>query len=107
MQHPRASGTSMTSRVAHSPTEGETVMFTIIIVIVVAVAALLVYAATRPDSFRVQRSATIKALPDRIFPMIDSLKAWGPWSPCEKMDPDLKRTFRGPEVGQGSVYDSQ
>ena len=38
-----------------------------IIVIVVVVASLLVYAATRPNSFRIQRSATMRATPERIF----------------------------------------
>ena len=37
----------------------------IVIVIVVLIAAILVFAATRPDSFRVQRSAIIKAPPEK------------------------------------------
>ena len=80
---------------------------TIVIVIVVLVAALLLYAATRPDSFRIQRSATMRSPPDRVFALIDSLKAWGQWSPWEKMDPALKRTFSGPDSGTGAIYEWQ
>src|SRR2546422_5385912 len=70
-------------------------MFKIIaIVVVVLLAALLVYAATKPDTFRVQRSASIKAPPEKIFALINDLHSWGAWSPWEKMDPAMKRTHR-------------
>ena len=71
---------------------------------VVVVAGILVYAATRPDSFRVQRSASIKAPPEKIFAMINDLRGWSTWSPYEKKDPDMKRTFGGASSGKGAVY---
>jgi len=74
------------------------------IVIVLAAVGLLVYAAMQPDDFRIQRSATVKAPPERIYPLIASLKAWGPWSPWEKKDPAMKRTFSGPDAGVGAAY---
>ena len=77
----------------------------LIIVIAVVIAALLVFAATRPDSFRVERSTTIKAPPERIFAMIDSLKAWTPWSPWERLDPAMRRRYTGPDSGKGAVYE--
>ena len=64
----------------------------ILIVVVVAIAALLVYAYTRPDNFTVQRSASIKAPPEKIAALIDDFHAWTAWSPWEKRDPNLKRT---------------
>jgi Polyketide cyclase / dehydrase and lipid transport len=57
---------------------------TILIVIAVAVAAVLAYAATKPDTFMVRRSASIAAPPEKIFPMIDDLRAQSAWSPCGK-----------------------
>lgn len=54
---------------------------TIAIVLVVLVVALLLYAATRPDSFRVERSTTIKAPPEKIFAAINDLRRWEAWSP--------------------------
>ena len=74
------------------------------IVIVVLAAGILVYAATKPDTFRIVRTATIKATPEKIFPLINDFHKWGSWSPWEKLDPAMKRTFTGPDSGKGSVY---
>ena len=76
----------------------------ILIVVAVAVVGVLVFAATRPDTFRIERTATIKAPADRIFPFIDDFHRWGAWSPWEKIDPALKRTFSGPPSGKGAAY---
>jgi hypothetical protein len=76
---------------------------TILIVIAVAVAAVLVYAASKPDTFMVRRSASIAAPPEKIFPMIDDLRAQSAWSPFEK-DPNMKRTHSGAPRGKGAVY---
>lgn len=76
----------------------------ILIVIVLVIAGILVFAATRPDSFRVERSTTIKAPPDKVFAFLNDFHNWGVWSPWEKMDPNMKRTFAGAVSGQGSIY---
>lgn len=73
-------------------------------VVVVVIAAILIYAATKPDSFRVQRSAAMNAAPDKIFPYVTGLKRWREWSPYEERDPSMKRTYEGPESGKGAVY---
>ena len=77
---------------------------TIGIVVVVLIAAILIYAANQPDNFRVQRSTTIKAPPEKIFPLITDLHSWGSWSPWEKMDPAMKRTYSGAASGKGAAY---
>jgi uncharacterized protein YndB with AHSA1/START domain len=74
------------------------------IVVLVLIAALLAFAATKPDSFRVQRTASIKAPPEKIFPLISDLKSWAAWSPWEKIDPAMKRTHSGAPSGKGAVY---
>lgn len=76
----------------------------IIMVLVVIVAAILAYAATKPDNFRVQRAASIKAPPDKIFALINDFHKWGGWSPWEKLDPEMKRTHSGAAEGKGAVY---
>jgi hypothetical protein len=78
---------------------------TIVIMVLVLLAALLLYAATKPDTFRVQRSASINAPAEKIFPFINDFRKWVDWSPWERMDPDLKRSFGGAASGQGSVYE--
>lgn len=70
----------------------------------VAVTALLVVAATRPDSFRVQRTLNIQAPPEKIFTFVDDLRAWVMWSPYEAKDPAMRRTYAGPPAGVGAVY---
>ena len=76
----------------------------IAIAVVVLIAAVLVFAATRPDNFRVQRATSVKAPPERIFPLITDLHSWGSWSPWEKKDPAMKRTYSGAASGKGAVY---
>ena len=76
----------------------------IVVVLLVVVAGFLAYASTRPDTLRVQRSATIKAPPDKIYPLITDLRRWSVWSPWEKRDPAMKRTFGGADSGKGATY---
>jgi uncharacterized protein YndB with AHSA1/START domain len=81
-------------------------MFKIIaIVIAVVIAAVLIYAATLPDTFRVERSASIKAPPEKIFPLINDLRTMQTWSAWEKVDPAMKRTHSGAASGKGAVYE--
>jgi uncharacterized protein YndB with AHSA1/START domain len=74
-------------------------------VVLVAVAIVLILAANKPNEFRVQRSVTIKAPADKIYPLIVDLKGWASWSPYEKKDPGMKRTFSGASSGKGAVYE--
>lgn len=77
---------------------------TLALVLVVAIAALLVFAATRPDAFRVQREITINAAPHTVFALISDFRRWGDWSPWEKLDPSMQRSHSGATSGQGAVY---
>ena len=76
----------------------------ILIGLAAVVAVVLVYAGTRPDTFRVQRSIAIKAPPDRIVALIDDFRAFPQWSPWEKRDPNLKRSLSGAPKGKGAKY---
>jgi uncharacterized protein YndB with AHSA1/START domain len=75
------------------------------IAIVLLIAGVLLFAATRPDTFRVQRSTSIKAPPAKIFSYINEFDRWAAWSPYEKLDPAMKRTRSGPAAGQGAIYE--
>lgn len=76
----------------------------IAIVVVVAIVAVLGLAALKPNTFRIQRATTIKAPPEKIFALIDDFHAWGSWSPWEKVDPSMTRTYSGTGSGKGAVY---
>ncbi len=80
-------------------------MFKIITMLaVVLIVGILIFASTRPDTFSVLRAASIKAAPEKIFPLINELNRWSAWSPYEKKDPAMKRSFSGAVSGRGAVY---
>jgi hypothetical protein len=85
------------------------VVLRIAIIIAVAIAPVLafvvLFAATKPNTFRVQRSLTIHASPEKIFPLIDDFHKWSGWAPQDKEDPSMRRTYSGPEFGTGAVSD--
>ncbi|HEY1708723.1 MAG TPA: SRPBCC family protein [Rhizomicrobium sp.] len=71
---------------------------------VVVIAGLAGYIASRPNSFRMERSIVIAAPPEKIFPLIANFHEWTKWSPFEKLDTDLKRGYSGPDSGVGAIY---
>jgi uncharacterized protein YndB with AHSA1/START domain len=73
-------------------------------VVALGIALVLILAAMKPDQFRVQRSAAIKAPPEKIFPLINDFKAWTAWSPYENKDPAMKRTYSAMTSGKGATY---
>jgi uncharacterized protein YndB with AHSA1/START domain len=75
------------------------------IVVVLLIAVLLCIAATKPNTFRVERATSIQAPPEKIFPLINDFHGWSSWSPWEKVDPAMKRTHSGAAKGQGAVYE--
>lgn len=76
-----------------------------LLVLVVLVIAVLGFAATRPDTLRVERSASINAPAGRILPMINDFHQWTAWSPYEKRDPAMQRTYSGAPSGKGAIYE--
>ena len=82
----------------------KTVLLSVAALIVIGLAVVLILAAMKPDTFEVQRSIAINAPPERIYPLIADFRAWSAWSPWEKKDPALKRSFSGAEAGVGARY---
>jgi uncharacterized protein YndB with AHSA1/START domain len=74
----------------------------IVVAVLVAIVAL---AATKPDTFTVKRSVSIKAPPEKVAAMITDFHQWKSWSPWENLDPAMKRTFTGAQSGKGAVYE--
>jgi uncharacterized protein YndB with AHSA1/START domain len=74
-------------------------------IVVVVAGAVLVYAATKPDVFRVQRSISIKSPAGAIFPLLTDFQQWRTWSPYEKLDPGMKRSYGGASNGKWAVYE--
>jgi hypothetical protein len=78
---------------------------TLALVAVAAVGALLAFAATRPDTFRVQRSLVVNAPAAKLFPMVNDLRQFSAWNPYEKKDPAIRISYRGAASGPGAGYD--
>ncbi|WIW45588.1 SRPBCC family protein [Bradyrhizobium sp. 62B] len=76
----------------------------IAIVLAVGIAGVLVFALTKPDTFRVERSLAVKAPAGAIYPQVADFHRWTGWSPYENRDPAMKRSFGGPEEGKGATY---
>jgi len=74
------------------------------IVVAILIAGVLVLAARKPDTFRVERSASIQASPEEVFSLINDFKQWGAWSPWEKKDLAMKRNFGPATSGKGARY---
>lgn len=68
------------------------------------IALVFVLAAFRSQTFSVTRSTRIHAPASRVFPHVDGFHAWRAWSPYEKLDPALERTYGGAERGRGATY---
>jgi uncharacterized protein YndB with AHSA1/START domain len=77
---------------------------TILIVIALLIVGIVGLALTKPDDFRLERKATIKAPPEKVFGFLNDFKQWGAWSPWEKKDPAMKRTFSANTSGKGATY---
>ncbi|HJZ34074.1 MAG TPA: SRPBCC family protein, partial [Hyphomicrobiaceae bacterium] len=80
------------------------ILIYVAIALVVLVVALVAYAATKPDAFRVQRSTGINAPAERIFPLIANLKSMNTWNPFVEPDPAIKIAYSGPDSGKGAAH---
>ncbi len=56
------------------------------------------------SSFEFSRSTTVDAPPERVHALVDDFHEWTRWSPWEDVDPDLRRTYSGPDRGVGAHY---
>ncbi len=76
----------------------------ILIAFAALIAVVLIAAAFQPSEFRVTRSATLNAPAAAVFAEVNDFHRWLAWSPWEKLDPAMKRTFDGPAAGVGAGY---
>jgi uncharacterized protein YndB with AHSA1/START domain len=76
----------------------------IAIILAIAIAAILILAATKSDTLRVQRAISIRAPAETIFPLISDFHQWLKWSPYEEKDPAMKRSYGGADSGKGATY---
>jgi carbon monoxide dehydrogenase subunit G len=68
------------------------------------VLAVVLAAATRPDSFRVERSLRVEASAVQVLALLQDFHRWTEWSPWEQIDPSMQRSYSGALSGKGAVY---
>jgi len=78
-------------------------MTPILLALAFIVLLLIIVVAGRPDEFRITRTATIPAPPEKVFAQVNDLRAWEAWSPWAKLDPNAKSTYDGPPSGNGAA----
>ena len=76
----------------------------ILIGVAAVIVVFVVVVATRPAAFHIERSTSMAAPPDVVFAQVNDFHAWSAWSPWEKLDPQLKRSYEGATSGVGAVY---
>jgi uncharacterized protein YndB with AHSA1/START domain len=75
-----------------------------VFIILLIIAAVLAYGAMQPSDFSVVREADIAAPAPKVFGLLNDFNQWTKWSPWEKMDLAMQKTFSGSSAGKGSVY---
>ncbi len=73
-------------------------------IILLGLVALVAFIQSRPATFHVERSVTIAASNEAVFAILDDFHHWGAWSPWEKLDPGMTRSYGGAERGVGATY---
>ena len=76
-----------------------------LIIIAAIILVIVALAASRPNDFRIERHIDIAAPAETIHPHINDFHNWAAWSPWEKLDPNLQRTYSGAPSGKGAVYE--
>jgi len=76
----------------------------ILVTLALLIAVFLVVVALQPPKYHVERSIKIDAPAEVVFDQVNDLHKWRAWSPWEKKDPNMTRTYDGPESGDGAQY---
>lgn len=77
----------------------------VLIVLALAVIAVLVLAAVRPDAYTVSRSLLINALAEKLHAIINTPREFERWSPYAPKDLQMTNTYSGPASGVGARTD--
>ncbi len=73
------------------------------LIMIVLLALVLTYAASKPNTFRIERSLLIHASPEKLFPLINDFQRWETWSPCDTTGAAMKRSFSGATHGKHAI----
>lgn len=80
------------------------IILAVLALVVLAVAGFCVAVAMQPSDFKIVRTATISAPPEKVFEHVNDFKKWDAWSPWAKIDPSMKKELSGAPSGKGASY---
>ena len=67
-------------------------------------AAFAIVVALQPPTFHIERSVTVQAPAENAFALVNDFHGWNVWSPWEKLDPKMQRSYSGAASGAGAGY---
>ena len=67
-------------------------------------ALVLIFAVTRLEIFRVERSIAFKAQSAKVYALFNDFHQFPSWSPWQNMDATVQTTHSGAPSGQDAVY---
>ena len=70
----------------------------------IVVGGFFAYVLTRPDTYSYERSIIINGPPAQVYDLIDDFDSWGKWSPVDKLDPNMEKSFSDQATGVGAFY---
>ncbi len=77
---------------------------TLLIILAIGLMGVLVLASRKPDTFQVARTTRIDAPAEKIFPLINDLRAMNTWNTFSLRDPTSKTSYSGPMSGVGALH---
>lgn len=77
----------------------------LLLVVLGIVSIIVARAMFIPGSFSVQRSITVQAPPEKIFPLLNDFQHVSQWSPWQQLDTAMASQISTPSAGKGAVYE--
>lgn len=79
------------------------VLKTIVIILLAVIGIAVLLGFIGPDTYRYERSVTIGAPADVVYPHVSSFAAMDKWSPWNEYDPNMKKSVEGNDGEVGAI----
>jgi len=70
---------------------------------VLVVVAMVGWISSQPDTYRIERTASVDAPCGVVFELVNDFEHWEKWSPWQDLDPSQTQTYSGAEAGEGAI----
>ena len=76
----------------------------IVSILVILVAILVIVGISLPSKVSMKSTIEIDTPVKVVFKQVNNLKNWNNWSPWDDDDPEMVKTYEGPDEGVGAIY---